>query len=246
MIQLVLNKNLFRTICLLILATYFFPIKAQFSSGGIPPSLHGVSYPYTTINLTPLDNEQEIIRADSITASCENCDNENVYFGSGIEIELDILNSVEYVELEDDYLLYKVNLVSTTALGMQFYFNSFCLPEGAELYIYNADSTMSLGAYTYLNNPTDQNSLVQFATQPIAGNSIFIELLLPTSSEILIDPCLSISEVIHIFRDDIPILTTKEDDYTVGSSLPCNINVACSLGNGWANEIKSVALIIWI
>jgi hypothetical protein len=181
--------------------------------------------------LPALNNYIEQQRADSIrNVLCAEC-NTN-YYGTGIDVSIDIKNQGQLKILKDSSKLWLLKIESSTAYGMQFFFDKFKLPEGARLFIFNEDRTKILGAFTANNNPTDENKPIKFGTQYIQGKKIIIEYNEPLDPEF--EGELSIINVIHSFSAGGPF----------GESDPCNKNVVCPEGHGWEDEIKSVALIL--
>lgn len=125
---------------------------AQQNSGGVPMTFQYESAFYNTesntnsITLPNINNNTEQQRADSIAAiTCTDCNNQ--YYGRGLNVNINIKNQGQLEVLEDGSKLWLLKVESSTAYGMQFYFNKFKLPEGAKLFIYNEDRTMVLGAY---------------------------------------------------------------------------------------------------
>lgn len=59
------------------------------------------------------------------------------------------------------------------------YYETFYLPEGGKLFIYNAEKTHLLGAYTSQTNPDGKS----FATEFVAGDDIILEYEPPVSDE---------------------------------------------------------------
>ena len=207
-------------------------------SGGGSPFTYSSNYSslfyegIATRNLPYIDNNLEAHRADSISQSeCSDC--KNSYYGKGINETIDIVNT-SYMRLADSSRLWLYNIKSPTALGMQFYFDKFKIPEGAMLFIYNEQKDMLLGAFTSHNNQTDE----RFGTQYITGNSIFIEYWEPKN--VSFSGQVRVFKIIHVFKN--LDLINKSGPH--GISGACNIDVKCPLGNGWSQEISSVALIL--
>lgn len=231
-------KNIILTIGFVLL---LLNSSAQESTGGVPVSwqintvFSNLKTNPHTVGLPNLNNNTLQQTADSISASnCSEC--KNNYYGKGIDIAIDIKNQGLMQVLEDGSKLWLLKIESATALGMQFYFDKFNLPEGAELYIFKEDSTMVLGAFTSMNNPKDSSEIIKFGTQIIDGNSIIIEYHEP--SNVSFGGELSVTKVIHVFNES----GLKSGPF--GSSDPCNVNVSCPEGSGWQNEINSVVLIL--
>lgn len=184
--------------------------------------------------LPELNNELEKQRADSIsTSACSDCKNQ--YYGRGIDVSINLKTQGNFLNIGDSGKLWLLQIESSTAYGMQFYFDKFKLPDGARLYIFNNDKTMLLGGYTSNNNPKDETKTIQFGTEYIDGKNIFLEYYEPNNPEF--EGEISIINIIHAFEKSGPFIYN-------GGSQYCEINVACPLGNGWEVESSSVALII--
>ncbi|OFY84036.1 MAG: hypothetical protein A3F72_18630 [Bacteroidetes bacterium RIFCSPLOWO2_12_FULL_35_15] len=208
---------------------------SQISRNGIPFTIHRVPNPSIhSLALPFIDNSVMKNAAKSLNGSnCTDCNEK--YYGKGIDISIDIKTEGELELLPDNSRLWLLRVSSTTAYGMQFYFDRFHLPYGATLYIYNEDRTSILGAFTSDNNNPISNRGIQFGTEWIKGNAIYLEYHEPNNPEFNGD--LRIVKVVHIFND-----LFNESASFFGNSLSCNINAVCSLG--WEKEINSVALIL--
>ncbi len=182
-----------------------------------------------TVHLNVIDNNKEKKLADSIGE--HNGIAPNRFYGKGIDVDIDIKEKTSPVLLSNGNNLWLYNVKSENAYAMQFYFDKFRLPAGATLYFYNEEKDMVLGAFTKDNN----NNNLDFGTQFIKGQSIFIEYTEPANPEFKGE--LHIDKAVHVFRD-----LFKSGPW--GSSETCNIDVSCSLGYDWRKEIASVALIL--
>lgn len=229
---------------LLVSLLLFNNFNAQQSSGGVPKSFlkEGVfsvlKSEIKSIKLPYINNEQEKERADLISNDkCEGC--KNNYYGRGIDVDINIKELGLFRVLEDESKTWTVKLNSSTAYGMEFFFNEFKLPEGGKLFIFNEERTSLLGAYTSMNNPQDEGKHIKFGTEYIEGKNIYLEYQEPANPEF--EGVVSITKVIHIFEN---IFEKSSKSGPFGGSGSCNINVICPEGDGWANEINSVALIL--
>lgn len=222
-------------IVLLLIISINYNTYSQYSRDGIPFTIHRLpNSSIHSIALPFVDNSSIKSFVKSLSASsCTDCNEK--YYGKGIDISIDIKNDGELELLSDKSKLWLLRISSETAYGMQFYFDKFHLPYGATLYIYNEDRTSILGAFTSDNNNPISDKPIQFGTEWIKGNSIYLEYHEPYNPEF--SGNLQIVKVVHIFND-----LFNESGGPFGSSLPCNINVACS--QGWEKEINSVALIL--
>jgi hypothetical protein len=226
----------------LIFALFFiiesnFCIMAQVSYGGRPFTLNNVNnntylkslQTKNIVYLSYINNEREKFLADSICTM--NGIAKQKFYGKGIDLDINIKDKTSPILLENGNKLWLYNIRSANAYAMQFYFDRFKLPKGATLFFYNEEKDMILGAFTEENN----NINLDFGTQYIKGKSIYIEYMEPVNPEFSGE--LHIFKAIHVFKD-----VFKSGPY--GQSGSCNIDVKCPLGDGWQNEIASVALIL--
>jgi hypothetical protein len=234
-----IKKNL-PIIILLVSAFIFNTISAQQNSGGMPVSFQNETFfnqmktNLNSIVLPNISNEAEQQRADSIAAlTCTTCDNQ--FYGSGVDITVDIKTYGSLKILKDSSKLWLLKIESSTAYGLQFYYDKFKIPFGAKMFIFNEERTMVLGAFTASNNPKNEDNLIKFGTEPIHGKNIIIEYHEPLNPEF--EGEISITKVIHIFN--------KYGPWSVyGGAGECNKNVSCPEGVGWEKEINSVVLIL--
>lgn len=156
-------------------------------------------------------------------------------FGKSIAVTIDVLQEAALNILPDGGKLYLLKMGSADAYGLQLHFSKFKLPVGANLYVYNPDRSMKLGAYTKVNN----NPSNEFAIQVIKGDSLIVEYYEPGVVEFKSE--VTINRVIHAFS---PIFTgqggTTRSGF--GASGACNINITCE--PIYADEAKGVARII--
>ena len=129
--------------------------------------------------------------AKKIRLECNTCRKE--YFGTGIEVNINIKQSANKIQIEDGHL-YILTLNSLSAYGMQFHFNQYKVPVGSQLHIYSNEG-IELGAFTSFNNHPDE----KFATQLLPGKTFTIEYFEPHDAEFEGD--LFLHRVIHSFKD---------------------------------------------
>ena len=184
---------------------------------------HSVCHTYFPEITLPIVDNEALKLADKST-------DKTFLYGATIITRLTLENSGRWDTLNNGYLLWRLKIISPTAYGLKLYFDRFRLPYGAELYIYNDDRSVILGAMTSQNNKQHY----KFATQPIAGESITLEYIVPKDANSII----SISEVGHAYRD----IFNKNHYFDFGSST-CTKNVNCPEGDDFANQKRSVVLI---
>lgn len=80
-----------------------------------------------------------------------------------------------------------------------------------------------------------QTKAIKFGTQVINGNKIIIEYREPVDAAF--EGELSVTKIIHVFEKSGPFIGGNGAQF-------CEINVSCSEGNGWEQEINSVGIIL--
>ena len=116
------------------------------------------------------------------------------------------------------------------AKAMTLYFDQFYIPEGGKLFLYNADKSTVIGAFTAMNN--NQEKL--FSTELIPGDWIILEYNQPAGDSKM--PKLHISEIAYAYRG----IPENSESTGFGSSGPCEVNVKCSEGAQWQEEQKGI------
>lgn len=104
--------------------------------------------------------------------------------------------------------IWSMTFKSKDALSLNFIFNDFRLPEGAELYVVNKDESVLFGPVT--KESTTENGY--FLTDIMKGDQATIYLFEPTDSKGL--SSLTISRVVHGYRDYETKVKTDRSVYT--------------------------------
>ena len=152
-------------------------------------------------------------------------------FEYGIEYEMDItvLNEATTI-YQNDEITYLLKIFSKDAYGIGLNFDRFYLTENSKLFIYDENRTYYFGALTNQNNKQDNI----FSTSIIKGETIILELTLPEDE--VDDIQLHIDSIIHDSTDILNYYGTHEDS----SREDCNINIICSQGDDWREQINGV------
>ncbi len=160
-------------------------------------------------------------------------------FGHEFGVNLGLNNAGVWDELDNGDRIWRINIVSKGAKTLNFIFNTYDVPKGATLYVYNDDRSDLLGAYTSTFNRKDK----VLGTWLIDGESVWIEYFEPFSVNGQGE--LNISKVIHGYRSISDAMVRQK---SLGSSADCNHDVDCSVGNDFdciKDKLKrSVALFI--
>ncbi len=128
----------------------------------------------------------------------------------------------------DGSAVWQLAVHSANASSLNFGFTSYQLPAGATLRIAAADGSVLLGPYG-----SEYNALGQLWTPVLRSSEAVIELRLPAASREALR--LTLGSVNHGFRG------FGAKDGAVAKSGSCNIDVVCSDGDDWRQDIRSVA-----
>ena len=159
--------------------------------------------------------------------------NQNIY-GKAVYREINITDDSNRIEYNGRYYyLYKIK--SSDAKALQIYFKKYLLPKDSKLFLY-AENGFILGEFNDKNNPDITTKGVEFGTQPIPGNTFYIELSHPVDSNS--KPLLIIEKIIHSFTDFY--------GGAYGTAGNCHKNIACVFtADNKSRNIKSVGLMLY-
>lgn len=133
--------------------------------------------------------------------------------------------------LDNGNEVWRLDITSRGALAMSLEFIPFYLSDTANLYIYNEDLSVVLGAYSSLNNNEDN----VFSIPLLRGEMIHLELIIPENSQeannIVID------EIIHDYRDILNLWENNESERN------CGVNVNCSSANNYQDPVNAAAFL---
>ncbi len=221
------------TLTILCLACFFSPsisLQAQISSGGSPYSFNHPSIKADLSTITMPKIDLAALKAEDAL----NEDDKQVYrFGKSIEVNLNLDNSGIWQTLPNGDRLWRLQVYAKGAKSINLIYSDFYLPKGAKLFLYNADKSEVLGAFTERNNKPYR----KFSTTLLKGDKTILEYYEP--AKVAERGVIQISEVIHGYRS---FQRNTEKGYS--DSGDCNINVNCSDGDDWQIEKRSVAMII--
>ncbi len=153
-------------------------------------------------------------------------------FGFEFEVNYNPENSGVWDVLPKGDKIWRLGIKSDGAFTINLIFNNYLLPPNAKLFVYSADKSEIIGAFTDANNQDDG----YFATTLIRSDAIIIEYYEPYNAAFAGE--LNLGTVTHGYRDAYSYAKA------FGGSGSCNVNVACPQSAGWENEIKSVTHLI--
>lgn len=206
------------------------PVVAQIAFGGEPIGLtRGADLlrPARTVVLPTVD--REALLAEDALSMAEG--RKGPYrFGYNHQVDLGTDTHGSWTTLRNGDRVWQLPIHCPGAFSINFVFDRFEVPEGARVFVHNA-SGQQLGAFT---NESNGGRSSMGVTQ-MAGDRITIEYFEPAA--VSGQGRLHIDRVTHGYRD---IFDMAKD---FGESDACNINVICPEGDGWRDQIRSVAII---
>ncbi len=201
--------------------------SAQIEHGGAPPSARLALRGSVATHVLPRVDGAALLAEDELTAR-----GGPLRFAAVLPVDFDPSNSGTWETLSNGDRTWRLRISSRRAHSILLSFERFQLPQGAELFVYNDDRSVTRGAYTDLNHLEDG----RFAVQPIPGDAVTLEYFEPAG--VSFPGELRLSAVLHDYRG----IVTKGG--SVGSSGSCNVDVACPEGVGWEDQTRSVALVM--
>lgn len=204
-------------------------IYAQINEGGTPPSFNFTITKQTKQPLQiPADFDVENLKKK------DNVDAKNgipLRMGKNIPVNLSIDNSGEWITLPNGQRIWQLTLQSPGALALLLSYDNFYIPQGAKLFIYNADKTQVIGAFTNKTNPDGKS----FSTQLIAGDVLTLEYV--AGDDVNDKPNIKISDVGYGYN----YLSVSHGTKNFGSAQYCMVNINCPEGDNWQNQKRGVA-----
>lgn len=184
-------KKVLIHIILLLLITPL--VKAQVSHGGKPLPINTLrSTPNALfVNMPAFDAEAEL-RIDSLDQSSLRS---SYRFAYKFITDYNPHNSGTSFTLADGTRVWRLGIRSAGAFSINVLFTAYELPEGASLYLYNADQSKVLGAFNHLNN----SELGKLPVSPVPGDELIIEYQEPANAAF--HAKLTVGEVNHAYRD---------------------------------------------
>lgn len=162
-------------------------------------------------------------------------------FGYGIKVNYNTHNAGQWFDISNGDRLWIMEIHIPEAKSINLNYDKFWLPKGAKLHLYNADTSMYIGAFTSFNNHGKNESPSKFSTGIVVGDKTILELYEP--KEVSGKSIISISEVIYGFRC-LPMFKEyyeNEDKGCFGWAGSCHVNINCSEGDNWQKEKTGVA-----
>lgn len=198
-------------------------VFAQISQGGVPISFSDEIITSVVPNFQVEPPNMEIIKAEDALA-----DAKGMAYRHGVPLKVNInpMQNGIWDYFPDGSALWRLKISSNGAEALGLYFRDFHLPAGAKLFVYTANKKFVIGAFTEFNNPESG----VWATQMLPGDEIVIELFLENATD---EYKFDLNEIGYFYRSALVTMPSEK-------SQSCEINVACSEGDGWRDQIRSV------
>ena len=214
-------------------------VLSQISEGGIPPSF---IYQQMTRSMEEVENVpvnfyiKDLLETDNWQAQAGT----PLRIAKNIQVDYNMDNSGQYTTLPGGENIWSFRLKANDAVAIMLYYKDFYIPEGGKLFIYSADKTHLLGAYTHKTHPLGGF----FATEFVGGEELVLEYVASETSDE--KPRIYIDEIGYGYNASalrefcgINSRKTKEDDCS-DVDISCMVDVNCEEGDAWQNEKKSI------
>lgn len=209
-------------------------LNAQISIGGTPLGLQKVStaatspFPYAAPSFLLAKPDIAVARNEDAAN-----DSKGAYrIGLNVPVSITMTNSGSWTVLADGTRVWRLIICGRDALALGLYFSEAVrIPAGGKLFAYNENGRQILGAYTSETGSFQAMEMVQ-------GEKLYLEYSAPAWVHEL--PVFSVNEVVYFYRGVEEHVNQFARQATQERAASCEVDVACSEGNNWANQIKSV------
>ncbi len=217
----------------LVLLGYSVQLHAQVVfTKAAPPSFDQKRMQAAPVSVMPLLDYQKIVQEDIK----EQSENKPYRFGMLQKANLTLDNAGVWTTLPNGDRIWRLKISAPNAQTINLNYRKFDLPKGGMLFVYSESKKEVLGPFTDQN----EKSNGQFATGFIKGENCIVEYYEPANKKG--QGIIEIGGVVHGYRS---IRNEVNEMLRVfQSSGQCNYDVDCSIGNNWADQIKSVGLIM--
>lgn len=207
------------------------PLHAQHTIGGIPWGLtttyEDVLRDMPVTLLTPPDLSK--IRKEDES-------NPGFRFAAPMHVNLDMEQDGQWTELPNGDRFWTIKLYAPDAKSLAVLYDDFYLPEGARLYMYNAEKTGLLGAYTHRNNSKSG----RFMTGFLPGEQVILEYFEPEA--VKNSGSFRIFRVEYAYAD--PNGIEAKSLTTFGTSWSCHPNAICPEADSLTAQRRSACRIM--
>ncbi|MEA1878019.1 MAG: trypsin-like peptidase domain-containing protein [Bacteroidota bacterium] len=205
-------------------------IQAQVQKAGVPWTVKN-NYrikAYSTINIAAAPSDWEQLQ------QAEEPGMKPYLFAWPVDTLIIVAEPGNRIFQDDEIEVFQLSIRTDLAYSINLIFDSYKLPEGAELYLYDPDREVTWGAYTSQNNKNSG----KLATSPIPGNEIIVEMVVNKTLKNF-DPLLTIGKISLGMKDAFGFKSGR-----FGRSGDCNVDINCPSGAEWQVLKRSVCKFI--
>jgi hypothetical protein len=202
--------------------------ECQLSLGGEPPSIFFDLARDMVGKITVPSPDLTITRKEDITYPSP------YRFGIILPVDISPDQAGNWTTLPDGNQIWRATVSSPGALALSAYFDRFHLPDGGKLFIYNADKSQVIGAFSSINNSVSG----LFATELIAGDEMTLEYVKPAGNDQVLQ--LHLNEITYAYRG---VSFLDKNGNVQGTSGKCEVNVNCPEGTDWQDQKRGVTRI---
>ena len=132
-------------------------------------------------------------------------------------------------QADRDMLVWRLRVISPGAVSLNFGFAEFDMPQGGRLSVYSSDLVQIVRPFTARDNAAHG----ELWTPVVLSDDAVIEVTLPADAQ----------DALELKLTSINVGYRGFGEGIAPASGSCNVDVVCSEGDGWQNEIPSVAAI---
>ncbi len=154
-------------------------------------------------------------------------------FAIGRKVLINPWTDGTWEDIDEENRLWRLHVTAPGAVSINLGFSRYYMPSGGSMFIYATDEGHVLGPFT----EDDNKKHGELWTPIIHSDDIVIEVTVPASE--LEQLKLELTSINHGYRG---FRRGGKWDKGLGDSGNCNVNVACSEGDEWRDQIRSVAV----
>ncbi len=203
--------------------------NAQVAHRGDPEAISGQPLPVAPCAVLPPVDVAPFLLEDARRRA-----DEPVRFGIPIPANISPFNAGAWTRLPCGDFLWRLRIRSPGATSISLMFDSLTLGRESQLFVYTDDASVVLGPFSAHNNRADGI----FATQPILGDTVTIELRQPEGGP---EAFFRLSEIIHGYRNVYELAGSGDN-----VSNPCSmlVDVNCPPGAAFQDAKHAVGILL--
>lgn len=259
---------LMKTLATIVITMFLVvPSFAQIVKEGTLPSILYNLPDTKVLEEIPIDIDwEQIHKEDALDREL----NMPVRAGLSIAVGKGLNDFGEWTQLPDGKMLWRAALYAEGVIALGLVFEDYELPEGSELYIYNADKSLIVGALgshnnheskvlstrvlygditviEYIEYPNNsqkqsQNNIIRLVPQQDGMPSLSFDIgqSIINPNEYKTNTTLRIADIMYMYHETFNAWDVSGSKPNSGGSSWCQIDVNCSVGDSWQDMAKGV------